>query len=171
VYRMIDRTDPPGYGHMLKLGFKTLSERWDKPGSSMNHCMFGHIQEWFQQSVVGIRQAPDGFAFNRLLLRPEPVGDLTSASGYYDSVRGRIESRWRIEDRRFHWHITVPPNTTAEVHVPTADADKVTEGGRPAKQSQGVTFLRAEPARDTEPGIGRAIFKVGSGEYEFCFPY
>jgi hypothetical protein len=171
VYRMIDRTDPPGYGNMLRLGFKTLSERWDKPGSSMNHCMFGHIQEWFQQSVVGIRQAPDGIAFNRLLLRPEPVGDLTSASGYYDSVRGRIESRWRIEYGRFYWRVVVPPNATAEVHMPTADAGKVTESGRPAKQSQGITFLRAEPARDTKEGVGRAIFKVGSGEYEFCSPY
>ena len=167
VYRMINRTDAPGYGHMLKLGFKTLSERWDKPGSSMNHCMFGHIQEWFQQSIIGIRQAPDGIAFNRLLLRPEPVGDLTSASGYYDSVRGRIESHWRIEDGRFHWRIEVPPNTTAEVYVPTVDAERVTEGGRPVKQTAGVTFLRAEPAE----GVGRAVFKVGSGEYEFRSPY
>jgi hypothetical protein len=90
VYRMINRTDAPGYGHMLKLGFKTLSERWDKPGSSMNHCMFGHIQEWFQNSILGIRQAPDSIGFKRLRLRPEPVGDLMSASGYYDSIRGRI---------------------------------------------------------------------------------
>jgi hypothetical protein len=28
VYRMINRTDAPGYGYMLKLGFKTLSETW-----------------------------------------------------------------------------------------------------------------------------------------------
>ena len=166
VYRMIDRTDPPGYGHMLKLGFKTLSERWDKPGSSMNHCMFGHIQEWFQNSIVGIRQSPDSIGFKHLLLKPEPVGDLTSASGYYDSIHGRIESRWRIEDDRFHWRITVPPNTTAEVHVPTADAGTVTESGRSAQQAQGVTLLREEPARRKE-SVGRAVFEVGPGAYEF----
>ncbi len=161
VYRMINRTDPPGYGHMLKLGFKTLSERWDKPGSSMNHCMFGHIQEWFQNSIVGIRQARDSVGFKRLLLRPEPVGDLTSASGHYDSIRGRIESRWRIEDNRFYWHLTVPPNTTAEVYVPTGDAKTITENGRPIDQSHGIMFLRVESARE------RAVFEVGSGEYEF----
>jgi len=170
VYRMINRTDVPGYGNMLKLGFKTLSERWDKPGSSMNHCMFGHIQEWFQKSIVGIQQAPDSVGFKRLILRPEPVGDLTSASGHYDSIHGRIGSRWRIEDGRFYWHITVPPNTTAEVHVPTTDprlrGDKlapadagVTESGGPAESSKGVTFLR----RDGD----RMVYKVGSGEYEF----
>ncbi|MHC4568922.1 MAG: alpha-L-rhamnosidase C-terminal domain-containing protein [Planctomycetota bacterium] len=52
--------------------------------------MFGHIQEWFQNSILGIRQAPDSIGFKRLRLRPEPVGDLMSASGYYDSIRGRI---------------------------------------------------------------------------------
>ena len=167
VYRMINRTDAPGYGHMLKLGFKTLSERWDKPGSSMNHCMFGHIQEWFQNSILGIRQAPDSVGFKRLKLRPEPVGDLTSASGYYDSIRGRIESRWRIENGHFYWHVTVPANAGAEVHVPAGNVETVTESGRPAAQTPGVTFLRAEPTRLTRGGIGRAIFEVGSGEYEF----
>ena len=167
VYRMINRTDAPGYGHMLKLGFKTLSERWDKPGSSMNHCMFGHIQEWFQNSILGIRQAPDSVGFKRLLLRPEPVGDLTSASGYYDSIHGRIESRWRIEDNRFHWRIAVPANTAAEVHVPTTDPKTVTESSQSAGQAQGVVFLRVAPARGTKKNVRRVVFEVGSGQYEF----
>jgi alpha-L-rhamnosidase len=166
VYRMINRTDAPGYGHMLQLGFKTLSERWDKPGSSMNHCMFGHIQEWFQGSIIGIRQAPDSAGFERLILRPEPVGDLTGASGHYDSVRGRIESRWRIENGQFLWRVSVPPNTSAELHVPATDAGKVTEGGRPVDQTRGIVFVRMEPAGGKESG-GRAIFKVGSGQYSF----
>jgi hypothetical protein len=167
VYRMINRTDAPGYGHMLKLGFKTLSERWDKPGSSMNHCMFGHIQEWFQNSIVGIRQAPDSVGFKRLLLRPEPVGDLTSASGYYDSIRGRIESRWRIENDRFYWHLTVPPNITAEVYVPTVDVEEITESNRPIDQKQDLLFLRIETEREMTGSVKRAVFEVGSGEYEF----
>jgi hypothetical protein len=157
VYRMINRTDPPGYGHMLQLGFKTLSERWDKPGSSMNHCMFGHIQEWFQGSILGIRQAPDSMGFQHLLLRPEPVGDLTWASGYYDSIHGRVKSRWRIEERRFHWQVTVPPGATAEVHVPATDAGQVSAAGQ---------FLRMEPARG-KGNVGRAVYEVGSGQYEF----
>ena len=45
VYRIINRTDCPGYGWMLReFGLKTLSEQWDKPGSSLNHCMFGHVR-------------------------------------------------------------------------------------------------------------------------------
>jgi len=167
VYRMINRTDAPGYGHMLKLGFKTLSERWDKPGSSMNHCMFGHIQEWFQNSILGIRQAPDSVGFKRLKLRPEPVGDLTSASGHFDSIYGRIESQWQLQTNRFFWHISVPPNCTATVHVPTSDAKQVMEGDRPFEKVPGIVFVRSEPASESTGGVGRAVFKVGSGKYEF----
>ncbi len=167
VFRMLNRADPPGYGHMLGLGFKTLSERWDRPGSSMNHCMFGHAQEWFQKSIVGIQQAPDSVGFKHVVLRPEPVGDLSSASGHFDGPYGRIESRWKIEDGQFEWHVAVPPNTTAEVHVPAANGERVLESGRPAAKTEGVTFLRMAGGTGNSPGIPRAVFAVGSGKYLF----
>jgi len=167
VYRIINRTDVPGYGNMLRLGFKTLSERWDKPGSSMNHCMFGHIQEWFQGSILGIRQVPDSVGYRHILLCPEPVGDLKWASGYYDSMNGRIESKWSIEEGIFHWQITVPPNTRAEVHVPAAEPDIVTESGKTIEKADGVKFLRTEPVGESGNSFSRAVYEVGSGKYQF----
>jgi hypothetical protein len=96
VYRMIDRTDAPGYGHMLrKYGLKTLSEQWDKPGSSLNHCMFGHIQEWFRAYLLGIRQAPGGTGFDKVLIDPYIPDDLEWAQGSFDSPNGRIEVAWK----------------------------------------------------------------------------
>jgi len=171
VYRMINRTDMPGYGHLLKLGFRTLTERLDKPASSRNHCMYGQIQEWFQGSIVGIRQTPDSVGFKSISLRPEPVGDLTFASGYYDSVRGRIESSWRIENGRFHWRITVPANTTADVYVPTTDAAKVTESGQTIDKVQGGEFLCTESTIGLKENVQYAVFRVGSGKYEFQSPF
>ncbi len=170
VFCMINRTDPPGYGHMLKLGFKTLSERWDRPGSSMNHCMFGHAQEWFHKSVIGIDQAIDSVGFRRIVLRPEPVGDLTSAAGYHDCVHGRIESRWKIEDGRFHWHIVVPANTTAEVHVPAAGAEQVLEGNTPVRQVGEIKVLHVERRDDEASVLPRTVLAVGSGQYRFSCP-
>jgi len=56
VWDIITSTEKPGYGYMLKeRGMKTLSETWDGPGSSMNHCMFGHAQEWFMMTIAGFR--------------------------------------------------------------------------------------------------------------------
>ncbi len=95
VYRTIDRTDPPGYGCMLKEhGLKTLSERWDRPGSSLNHCMFGHIQEWFKKYLLGIRQAPGSIGYEKVLIDPFFPDDLQWAKGAFDSPNGRIEVAW-----------------------------------------------------------------------------
>jgi alpha-L-rhamnosidase len=57
---------------------------------------------------------------------------------------GTISSKWKIEGGKFHWHVVIPPNTTATVHIPTKDAAIVTEGGKPANEADGVRFLRAE---------------------------
>jgi len=95
VYRIVNRTDAPGYGCMLKQhGLKTLSERWDRPGSSLNHCMFGHIQEWFQKYLLGIRQAPGSTGYEKVLIDPFFPDDLEWAGGSFDSPNGRIEVAW-----------------------------------------------------------------------------
>ena len=130
LWKMIVRTDKPGYGYMLKeCGMKTLSETWDGPGESMNHCMFGHIQEWFTGTIVGINLADsrilDGASAPhskqikpQFVLNPTPVGNLTWAKGHYDSVYGRIESSWKIENGMFYYDFVIPPNTTALVRLP-----------------------------------------------------
>jgi hypothetical protein len=119
VWRIVNRTDPPGYGCMLKQhGLKTLSERWDKPGESLNHCMFGHIQEWFQAYVLGIRQAPGSRGFARLLIAPTPVGDLNAAKGHFDSPRGRVAVEWKREGGAFTLAINAPGTTVWEAVLP-----------------------------------------------------
>jgi hypothetical protein len=129
LWKMIHRTDKPGYGYMLKeYGMKTLSETWDGPGSSMNHCMFGHIQEWFTGTIVGINLADSQIGASlhssssnvqpRWVLNPTPVGDLTWAKGHYDSVYGRIESSWKIDNGKFCYRFAIPANTTATVRLP-----------------------------------------------------
>ena len=116
VFRMIDRTDAPGYGCMLKQGLKTLSERWDRPGSSLNHCMFGHIQEWFQTYLLGIRQMPGSTGFDKVLIDPVFPEGLDWASGSFNSPNGRIDVKWTRKDARVtvtirseRAEITVPP--------------------------------------------------------------
>jgi alpha-L-rhamnosidase len=87
------------------------------------------------------------------------VGDVAWARGSYESVRGKIVCQWRRNGGKFTLAITVPANATATVHVPTTDAAGITEGEVPAKDAQGVEFLRTE--------AGRAVFQIGSGSYEF----
>jgi hypothetical protein len=160
IFAMINRTDAPGYGCLLAQGLTTLSERWDRPGSSLNHCMFGHIQEWFQAHLLGIRQAGDSVAFRKIIIAPQPVGDVAWARGHYDSVRGRIAVAWKREAESFQLEVTVPGNTAAEVQVPAPAPGRVLESGQPAARAPGVKFLGHAD--------GRARYEVGSGRYVFA---
>jgi alpha-L-rhamnosidase len=57
-------------------------------------------------------------AYRRFRIEPRPGGGITCAEGVHDSPYGCIESSWRIADGTFRLTTTVPPGTTAEVHLP-----------------------------------------------------
>jgi alpha-L-rhamnosidase len=93
------------------------------------------------------------------VIAPQPGGRLTWAKVGYRSIRGQIESDWRLEGGRLLMDVTIPANTTATVLVPAAKAADVTESGRPLADAQSVQFLRMDG--------GRAMLAVGSGTYHF----
>jgi hypothetical protein len=153
INRILDRTDPPGYGNMLRnFGLKTLSEQWDKPGSSLNHCMFGQAQEWFQAYLIGIRQAEDSVGFERLVIAPTPVGKVNAASGYFDGPRGRIEVAWTRDGETFELKVTIPADSTAEVFFSPVAGPVILESGKAADW------------KETDAG---RIVTVGPGTYHF----
>jgi len=163
VWRIVSRTDPPGYGCMLRTyGLKTLSEQWDKPGSSLNHCMFGHIQEWFQAYVLGIRQAPDSRGFARLLIAPTPAGDLNAAKGHFDSPRGRVAVEWKREDGAFTLSAVIPGNAAAEIVLPVPEEGTITVSEAGAELSE---ERRPVPQR----GEKETRLTVGSGNWVFIW--
>ncbi len=145
-------------------------ERWDgwrpdkgfqDPGmNSFNHYWLGCVSEWLFTQAAGIDT--DGPAFKRIIIRPVV---LKSGEGFknvnarYKSIRGEIDSAWKMENSGLKLNVTVPGNCTATVYVPAASAAEVRESGRPADRAKGVTFLRQER--------GVAVFEVGSGRYAF----
>lgn len=160
IYKMINQSDKPGYGYQLKMGATSLCESWDANDiSSHNHFMLGQITEWFYKDLAGIDSDPAGPGFKKIIINPHPVGDLKWAKASYDSIRGRIVSDWKRDGDKFTLAVTIPANTTATVFMPAKSADGMTEGGKAARQSTGVKFLRQEKER--------AVFAVGSGQYVF----
>lgn len=160
VYRIINRTDCPGYGWMLReFGLQTLSERWDKPGSSLNHCMFGHAQEWFQAYLLGIRQAEDSIGFEKLVIAPEVPDGLQEAKGHFDSPRGPIHVAWEKEKATFLLSVTIPGNTSAIVVLPLPADATLTESGTPLAEAAGIDVLERNEAE--------CRLTIGSGTYRF----
>jgi hypothetical protein len=160
IFDINNQSDKPGYGMQLKKGATSLTEAWDAaPGSSQNHFMLGQLQEWFYHDMAGIGCDPAGPGFKKIIIHPQPVGDLKWVKAGYQSIRGEIVSDWKNDAGKFTLGVTIPPNTTATVYVPAKWAEAVTESGRPASQSDGVKFLRLDE--------GCAVFAVESGKYQF----
>ncbi|MBR6436314.1 MAG: hypothetical protein IKS45_07390, partial [Thermoguttaceae bacterium] len=152
--KIIMRKSSPGYVNMLEnYGMKTLSEAWNRPGESMNHCMFGHAQEWFTADLLGIRQTEQSCGFKELLLSPQPTEQITDASGWYDSPNGRIESSWKCADGTFFWTFTVPENSMAVVCVPVDN------------EQSGVAFSDGV-IRYSEYRNSSRIYRLAPGKYE-----
>jgi hypothetical protein len=154
IYRMINQDERPGYGYMLKKGETSLTESWDANlTSSHNHFMLGQITEWFYKDLVGIDIDPAGPGFKKIIIRPNPVGDLKWAQADYESIHGPISVRWERDGQKLTLKATIPANTTATVFVPSPEGRNVSDAGAGAK------FLRREG--------DRAVFAIESGSYTF----
>ena len=77
--------------------------------------------------------------FRHFTIHPDVVGDLSSVTARYESVRGPIVSAWTRHGQDFTLHAVIPPNATATIVLPTRDPAAVTEGGRPIAQAPGIT--------------------------------
>ena len=154
IFAMNNQSNKPGYGWQLEKGATSLTEAWDAGrDSSQDHFMLGQIQEWFYHDLAGIQNAPGSAGFKEIVIAPQPVGGLKWARAAFHSVRGTIVSRWKSDGGKFNLTVMIPANTTATICIPARP------GSRVRVNSAGAKFLRNEDSR--------AIFAVGSGEYEF----
>ena len=156
AYSIASKKDFPGWGFMIAHGATTLWETWEYPDNapSQNHPMFGSVDEWFYKSLLGINAAAPGF--EKIIVKPQPAG-LTWAKGHYQSIRGTIRSEWKKENGKFELNVTIPPNTTAEVFLPSKDGQVITEGGKKL----------GDEIKNEGLIKGYTKLVIGSGEYRF----
>lgn len=156
IYTYATQTSYPSYGDLIAKGYTTWPEYWAGSDSRIHGCLNG-IGGWFTKGLAGIRADAPGF--RHFMVRPAIVGDLSWAKAQFQSVQGLIVSHWKKDGQRFTLDVTVPPNTSATVFVPAADASHIKESGRLASRAQGVKFLRMQE--------GNAVYEVESGWYSF----
>lgn len=162
IFDMNNQSDKPGYGYQLKMGATSLTEKWDAGVGnfgSHNHFMLGQINEWFFNDLVGISTDEKGAGFRRIIIKPAVLANLDWVKGSFASASGEIRSEWKKENGRLKLNVTIPPNTTAVVHIPTTSEKDVTEGGKTISGNAGLKFLKSEN--------GKSIYEVTSGSYEF----
>jgi len=173
AYQMLEKTNYPSWGFEVGVGATTVFELWNSVNAdgtvnisedamnSLNHANFGACAEWFYRDILGIDLLQPGF--RKISIAPQLGGGLTSAQGDYDSIQGPISNAWAYVSNTVNMTVSIPPNTTAQISVPTTNASAVTESGVPAAGSPGVTLVRASN--------NLAIYIVGSGDYTFSSPF
>lgn len=141
IYKMFNHEEAPGYGFQLKFGATTLTEQWDpRQGSSWNHFMMGQIDEWFFNSLIGIRPSTTLSAsvnekdepmqgYQKFVIAPKPVGDLKYVKSTYETLYGTILVDWTRQNGTFTLNVSVPVNTTAIVYLPGEKELKEVQSG------------------------------------------
>ena len=174
AYRLLQNDRYPSWLYAVDQGATTIWERLNgytlengfggnNSMNSFNHYSFGAVGQWMLAYSLGIQRDSPGFKTFILQPEPDPTGEMTWAEGYYDSVYGRIASRWEVKDGKLIYEAAVPANTSATLLLPATSEEQVTESGKPAEAAQGVAFLRLEN--------GQAVYELQSGKYRFEVNY
>jgi alpha-L-rhamnosidase len=171
AYQLLLQQSYPSWLYQVTLGSTTMWERWDgwTPGAgfqsptmnSFNHYAFGSVGQYLYSAVGGINPASPGY--QTILIQPVVGEGLTWANTSYNSTRGLISTAWTNAGGAFNLAVVIPPNTTAQIEVPTTNASAITESGLPAANSPGVTYMGLSN--------GYAIYAVGSGNYLWSSPF
>lgn len=116
IYKMNSREDVPGYGFQLKRGATSLTESWPALRYvSNNHMMLGHLMEWLYSGIGGIRQADGSAGFQKIIIDPRPVGDLTWAEVTHRCILGEIYCHWEKSAGGYTLDVRIPVGATADV--------------------------------------------------------
>lgn len=165
AYTIATQTTQPGWGYMISKGATSIWERWDSDtrGPGMNSegllMLAGNLEAWFYQTLAGINYDKQQPGFKNIILKPQPVGDLTFAKAKFQSLYGWIHSGWKISNNTFSWNISIPVNTTATIYIPSKNANSIKESERSISKIKGIKFIGMEN--------GAAVYTIGSGKYSF----
>ncbi len=151
IYNAVTANKIGGYGYFVAQGLTSLPEYWNITSGSRNHWMLGGVDNWIDGSIAGIQQASGSVNFQNVVIQPAVVGNMTSASGSFQTNHGTIRSSWSNSATAFSLTATIPVGSTATINLPITKP------------------LPATPAGATYAGTasGFAKYTVGSGTYSF----
>ena len=172
AYKILQQKEYPSWLYSVEQGATTIWERLNSytkengfggnnSMNSFNHYSFGSVGSWMYNHSLGIERDEQHPGFKQFILKPEPdpTGQMIWAKGYYDSMYGRIESNWEINDDSYSYKFKVPANTNAKLYLQSTSLDKIKEGGKPIGSTADIKILGEEN--------GKVIMILHSGEYQF----
>ena len=134
AYELLAQRSAPSWLYMLDRGATTIWEDWegiDEQGhahESLNHYSKGAVIRFLHTHTLGLRQAEDSIAWERIVIAPVPAPGMTWARGAHDGPQGEIRVEWRIEGDRMHLVAELPEGTTGRLVLPGAPPQDIGPG-------------------------------------------
>ncbi len=168
MYALANQTTYPSLGNQVMKGATTVCETYEcGPWLSQNMKMFGSMDKFFYHDLAGISRRSPGY--RRVLIKPQPVGDLRSVSASQQTVRGVVNVDWVKGDTSLDLRASVPAGVEADIAIPKLGLTNlsITESGVTVWRSNafvpGAAGLTG--AEETSDSI---VFHAGSGSYTFA---
>lgn len=137
AYLLATNKSYPSWGYMAERGATTIWELWNGDTAnpemnSGNHVMLlGDLIPWCYENLGGIRsdRSSGKIGFKHIIMKPNfDIQDISYADVSYRSPYGKIISNWKKTLQHLEWDITIPANTTAEVHLPNGKIERIGSG-------------------------------------------
>ncbi|MDR0724461.1 MAG: glycoside hydrolase family 78 protein [Prevotellaceae bacterium] len=115
MYSMLKKKDMPGYLYMIEKGEATTTwEHWNAERSHIHNCYNG-IGTWFYQAVGGIRPDPSAPGYRKVTISPQIPEGITRAEVTKETPYGTLVVKWKKNNEKIRFDITVPVGCTAEL--------------------------------------------------------
>jgi hypothetical protein len=121
--------------------------------------MLGHLMEWFYSGIGGLRQAPSSNSYDKIIISPDVVGNLTWAETIYNSAHGEIYVQWITEGNNLRIKLKIPVGCKAIVAIPQINPSAIFENENLLKLSRDVMVLEVTSVK--------TLVEISSGKYNF----
>ncbi len=172
AFETATQTTYPSWGYMVEQGATSVWELWNSDSeppegmNSRNHFALGSVGEWYYGYLAGIRPVLEEPGFKRSVIAPKPAEGLSWAEADLETYYGLLSSSWNTSEGNFTLDVTIPPNTTSEVHFPASFGNRIMESDNEVF-SNGALMADQDIYRMISADDKEIILEVGAGTYSF----
>ena len=128
MYKLLTKTTLPSFGYWVeKWKATSLFEAWDITknigDASLNHPSMGSVSAWMIKSLAGINIAADAIAFEKIVIKPSFIKELSFVKASHKSVNGLVVSEWKRKGMIIELKVVIPANSKALIVLPNKEIE------------------------------------------------
>ncbi len=110
AYSLLSSKGETSFYNQIQNGATTILEYWNGVRSQC-HPMFGAVTKYLFEYILGIRQTKDSVAYEKVVISPACMKEISEAKGKIKTVKGEI----KVEYNAQKIIVTIPENIDAKI--------------------------------------------------------